>query len=138
MIDFFLNWSKKTLAIVIDNAYGIVRIRREIDDNSALPLIPTKENARKPIPHDASLYAKCNLVERFFCRMTNRMGADYPSRRVRRNFLNMVPIFRNQILGQLSPNPSTCSSATKNKAAWYTGLIFENRLILICTFKHYD
>ncbi|OSQ32064.1 transposase, partial [Thalassospira sp. MCCC 1A01428] len=69
MIDCFLNWSKPPLAIVADKAYGSARIRQEIEDEGALPVIPAKANAKKPIPHDASLYAKRNLVERFFCRM---------------------------------------------------------------------
>lgn len=45
MIDCFLNWSKPPLAIVADKAYGSARIRREIEDEGALPVIPAKANA---------------------------------------------------------------------------------------------
>ena len=33
-----------------------------------MAVIPSKSNARKPIPHDPNLYAKRNIVERFFCK----------------------------------------------------------------------
>ncbi|MEQ8393146.1 MAG: IS5 family transposase [Thalassospira sp.] len=93
MIDCFLNWSKPPLAIVADKAYGSARIRREIEDEGALPVIPAKANARKPIPHDAGLYAKPNLVERFFCRMKDMRRLTIRYEKSAENFLNMVRIF---------------------------------------------
>lgn len=69
MIDCFLNWAKPPLAIIADKAYGSASIRQEIQDESALPTIPAKANAKNQIPHDVGIYARRNLVERFFCRM---------------------------------------------------------------------
>jgi len=34
-----------------------------------MAVIPSKSNARKPVPHDTNLYAMRNIVERFFCKM---------------------------------------------------------------------
>lgn len=43
--------------LVADKAYGSARIRREIEDEGALPVIPAKTNAKRPILRDAGLYA---------------------------------------------------------------------------------
>lgn len=93
MIDCFLNWSKPPLAIVADKAYGSARIRREIEDEGALPVIPAKANANNPIPHDVGLYAKRNLVERFFCRMKDMRRLTVRYEKHAENFLNMVRLF---------------------------------------------
>ena len=65
----FLNWDAPPLAIVADKAYGSAAIRQSIADEGAIAVIPSKSNAKVPIPHDPDLYAMRNLVERFFCRM---------------------------------------------------------------------
>ena len=51
-MDAFLDWEKPPLAIVGDKAYGSNRIRQQIADEGALAVIPSKSNARTPIPHD--------------------------------------------------------------------------------------
>ena len=45
------------LAIVADKAGASKDIRRRIADDGALAVIPSKSNARQPIPHDENLYA---------------------------------------------------------------------------------
>jgi transposase len=69
MMKAFLDWDKEPLAIIADKAYGSTKIRHQIADEGALAVIPSKSNARKPVPHDPNLYAKRNIVERFFCKM---------------------------------------------------------------------
>jgi transposase len=49
--------------------YSSTKIRQQIADEGALAVIPSKSNTRKPIPHNPSLYAMRNIVERFFCKM---------------------------------------------------------------------
>lgn len=66
MFDAFTGWTNEPLAIVADKAYTSNRIRRQIADEGALAVIPSKSNARKPITHDENLYAMRNIVERFF------------------------------------------------------------------------
>jgi len=67
MMNAFLDWETAPLAIVADKAYGSRKIRRQIADEGALAVIPSKSNERQPIPHDPDLYAQTNAVERFFC-----------------------------------------------------------------------
>jgi len=62
----FPDWDKPPLAIVADKAYGSATIRQSIADEGALAVIPSRSNARKPVAHDAKLYAMRNIVERFF------------------------------------------------------------------------
>ena len=57
MMDAFLDWQKPPLAIVADKAYGSTKIRQQIADEGALAIIPSKSNARTPIPHDKKLCA---------------------------------------------------------------------------------
>lgn len=68
-METFFDWRKPPLAMVLDRAYGSAKIRRDIADEGALAVIPSKSNARNPVPHDTRLYAMRNIVERFFCKM---------------------------------------------------------------------
>jgi hypothetical protein len=56
-------------AIVSDKAYDSTNIRKQIADESTLAVIPSKSNARNPIPHNKNRYSMQNIVERFFCKM---------------------------------------------------------------------
>ncbi len=89
----FLDWDEQPLAIVADKAYGSAAIRQSIADEGALAVIPSKSNARVPIPHDPKLYAMRNLVERFFCRMKDMRRLTTRYEKLKRNFLAMVHIF---------------------------------------------
>ncbi len=64
-----------------------------IADDGALAVIPYKCNARKPIPHDASLYKMRNIVERFFCTMKDMRRLATRFEKLSQNFLAMVHIF---------------------------------------------
>ena len=65
-----------------------------IADDGALAVIPSKSNAREPIPHDAGLYKMRNIVERFFCTIMKdmrRLATRFE--KLSRNFLAMIHIF---------------------------------------------
>lgn len=89
----FLNWPDDPLAIVADKAYNSKRIRQAIADHGALAVIPTKANARNPIPHDKALYAMREKVEGFFCKLKDmrRLATRFEKRA--RNVLAMVHLF---------------------------------------------
>ena len=93
MMGAFLDWEKPPLAIVADKAYGSDKIRQQIADEGALAVIPTKSNARKPIPHDAGLYRQRNVVERFFCKMKDMRRLATRFEKKAQNFLSMVQLF---------------------------------------------
>jgi len=89
----FLNWEEPPLAIVADKAYGSKVIRQSIADEGALAVIPSKSNAREPIPHDPDLYAMRNLVERFFCKMKDMRRLTTRYEKLKVCFLGMVQLF---------------------------------------------
>ena len=92
-MDAFLDWEVPPLAIVADNAYGSRKIRQQIADEGALAVIPSKSNARQPIPHDIGLYRQRNIVERFFCKMKDMRRLALRFEKKARNFLSMVQLF---------------------------------------------
>ena len=81
------------LAVVADKAYGSKTIRKHIADEGALAVIPSKSNAKIPIPHDPNLYAMRNIVERFFCKMKDMRRLATRFEKLSRNFLAMLHIF---------------------------------------------
>ena len=93
VMDAFLGWTKSPQAIVADKAYGSAAIRQSIADEGALAVIPSKSNARTPIPHDARLYARRNIVERFFCKMKDMRRLATRFEKTARNFLSMIYLF---------------------------------------------
>ena len=93
VIDSFMDWRKPPLAIVADKAYGGANIRRKIAEEGALAVIPSKSNARNPIPHDKNLYAMRNIVERFFCKMKDMRRLATRFEKHATNFRNMAYLF---------------------------------------------
>ena len=73
--------------------YGSSALSSDCSDNAALAVIPSKSNERHPIPHDASLYAQRNIVERFFCTMKDMRRLATRFEKLKRNFLSMIHIF---------------------------------------------
>ena len=80
-------------AVVADKAYGSKDIRHRIADMGAQAVIPTKSNAKNPVPHDQKLYAMRNIVERFFCSMKDMRRLAMRYEKLRQNFLAMVHIY---------------------------------------------
>ena len=81
------------MAIIADKAYGSAAIRQAINDEGSVAEIPSKSNAKVPIPHDPNLYAMRNLVERFFCRMKDMRRLTTRYEKLKGNFLSMLHLF---------------------------------------------
>ena len=88
-----LEGARAPLAVVADKTFGSRAIRQLIADDGALAVIPSKSNAREPIPHDAGLYKMRNIVERFFCTMKDMRRLATRFEKLSRNFLAMIHIF---------------------------------------------
>ena len=93
MMDAFTDWKNKPVAIVADKACGSSKIRQQVADEGAVAVIPSKSNARKPMPHDPNLYAKRNIVERFFCKMKDMGRLATRFEKTATNFRSMLHIF---------------------------------------------
>jgi transposase len=92
MVDL-LDGAGEAAAVVADKAYNSHPIRQRIADQGSLAVIPTKSNARNPIPHDKGLYRMRNIVERFFCNMKDMRRLTTRYEKLSLNFLAMVHIF---------------------------------------------
>ncbi|MBL4747227.1 MAG: transposase [Magnetovibrio sp.] len=79
--------------MVADKAYNSRSIGQYIADQGALAVIPTKSNAKTPIPHDKALYRMRNIVERFLCTMKDMRRLTTRYEKLSSNFLAMVHIF---------------------------------------------
>jgi transposase len=93
MMDAFLDWETPPLAIVADKAYRSAKIRRQVADEGAPCVVPSKSNAREPIPHDTNLYAMRNIVERFFCKMKDMRRLSTRFEKHPQNFLAVLHLF---------------------------------------------
>jgi len=92
MIDLWDDAGKSS-AVVADKAYNANAIRKRIADQGALAVIPTKSNAKNPIPHDKRLYRMRNIVDQFFCTMKDMRRLTTRSEKLSSNVLAMVHIF---------------------------------------------
>jgi len=92
MIDL-LDGAEESAAVVAYKAYNTGTIRQRIADQGSLAVIPTKSNARKPIPHNKGLYRMHKIVERFFCTMKDMRRLTTRYEKLSANFLAMVHIF---------------------------------------------
>jgi transposase len=88
-----LDGAGRSTAVVADKAYGSNAIRQRIVEQGARAVIPSKSNARNPIPHDLALYRMRNIVERFFCTMKDMRRLATRYEKLGRNFLAMIHIF---------------------------------------------
>jgi transposase len=88
-----IDWHQPPLAIIADKAYDTRAIRRAAADEGALAVIPSKRTARNPIPHDETLYAMRNIIERFFCAMKDMRRLSVRFEKLARNLLSMLHIY---------------------------------------------
>jgi len=88
-----LDGAGRSAAVVADKAYNSRLTRQRVAEQGALAVIPTKSNARTPIPHDVGLYRMRNIVERFFCTMKDMRRLTTRYEKLSANFLAMVHIF---------------------------------------------
>jgi len=56
-------------ALIADKAFDNNAIRAELNERSALVVIPSKGDRKTPIPHDAEMYEWRHLIERCFPRL---------------------------------------------------------------------
>jgi transposase len=70
-----------------------IRSDNRLPTRGAVAVIPLKSNARKPIAHDQNLYAKRNIVERFFCKMKDMRRLATRFEKTATSFCSMLYIF---------------------------------------------
>ena len=64
-----LDTPKPPLAITADKAYDSEKVRQQIKDESALPIIPSRCNAAKKAYRPKLFYRRRHTIENYFCRI---------------------------------------------------------------------
>jgi len=82
-----LQASKSAWAVTADKAYDSKTVRQQIKDDGAVPVIPSRSNARRKARCPKRIYRKRHKIENFFCRIKDwrRLATRYD--KLGRNFL---------------------------------------------------
>ena len=64
-----LDTPKAPLAITADKAYDSEKVRQQIKDEGALPIIPSRSNASKKAYCPKRFYRRRHTIENYFCRI---------------------------------------------------------------------
>jgi len=83
-----LDTPKPPLAVTADKAYDSQNVRRQIKDEGALPVIPSRSTATKKAYCPQRIYRRRHKIENFFCRIKDwrRIATRYD--KLARNFLS--------------------------------------------------
>ena len=87
VVEEILITPRSPLAITADKAYDSARVRQQIKDEGALPIIPNRCNALKKAYCPKRFYRRRHKIENFFCRIKDwrRIATRYD--KLARNFL---------------------------------------------------
>jgi transposase len=82
-----LDTPKPPLAVTADKAYDSVKVRQQIKDEGALPVIPSRCNATRKAYCPKRFYRRRHKIENYFCRIKDwrRIATRYD--KLARNFL---------------------------------------------------
>ena len=82
-----LQASRPASAVTADKAYDSKTVRQQIKDDGAVPVIPSRSNARRKARCPKRIYRKRHKIENFFCRLKDwrRLATRYD--KLARNFL---------------------------------------------------
>ncbi|MGC2591312.1 MAG: IS5 family transposase, partial [Xanthobacteraceae bacterium] len=82
-----LDTPRPPLAVTADKAYDSDRVRQQIKDEGALPIIPSRSNATKKAYCPKRFYRRRHKIENYFCRIKDwrRIATRYD--KLARNFL---------------------------------------------------
>ncbi len=87
VVEEILTTPRSPLAITADKAYDSARVRQQIKDEGALPIIPNRCTALKNAYCPKRFYRRRHKIENFFCRIKDwrRIATRYD--KLARNFL---------------------------------------------------
>jgi transposase len=87
VVEEILNTPRSPLAVTADKAYDSEKVRQQIKDDGALPVIPNRCTATKKAYCPKRLYRRRHKIENFFCRIKDwrRIATRYD--KLARNFL---------------------------------------------------
>ena len=69
VVEEVLDTPKSPLAVAADKAYDSQKVRQQIKDEGALPVIPSRDNATKKAYCPKPIYRRRHKIENYFCRI---------------------------------------------------------------------
>ncbi len=92
VVEAVLDTPKPPLAVTADKAYDSQKVRRQIKDAGALPVIPSRANAAKKAYCPMRIYRRRHKIENYFCRIKDwrRIATRYD--KLARNFLAAIAL----------------------------------------------
>lgn len=87
VVEEVLNTPNQPLALSADKAYDSEKVRQQIKDEGALPVIPSRRTATKKAYCPKRIYRRRHKIENYFCRIKDwrRISTRYD--KLARNFL---------------------------------------------------
>ena len=87
VVEEVLETPRPPLAVTADKAYDSEKVRQQIKDEGALPIIPSRSNATKKAYCPKRFYRRRHKIENYFCRIKDwrRVATRYD--KLARNFL---------------------------------------------------
>ena len=87
-----LDTPRPPLAVTADKAYDSAKVRQQIKDEGALPVIPGRSNTSKKAYCPKRIYRQRHKIENYFCRIKDwrRIATRYD--KLARNFLAAVAL----------------------------------------------
>jgi transposase len=84
--------ARSPLAVTADKAYDSEKVRQQIRDEGAVPVIPSRSNAKKKAYCPKRIYRRRHKIENFFCRLKDwrRIATRYD--KLARNFLSATSL----------------------------------------------
>ena len=92
VVEEVLNTPSPPLAVSADKAYDSQRVRQQIEDEGALPVIPSRSNAVRKAYCPKRIYRRRHKIENYFCRIKDwrRLATRYD--KLARNYLSTAAI----------------------------------------------
>ena len=113
VVEEILNTPRSPLAVTADKAYDSEKVRQQIRDEGALPVIPNRCTATKKAYCPKRFYRRRHKIENFFCRIKDwrRIATRYD--KLARNFLAATTLVGCTLLDQIVSPPMRhrCRSA---------------------------
>ncbi len=91
-VEEILDTPRPPLAVTADKAFDSRKVRQQITDEGALPVIPSRETATTKAWCPKRIYRRRHKIENFFCRIKDwrRIATRYD--KLARNFLAAIDL----------------------------------------------
>jgi transposase len=87
VVETLLDTPQPALAVTGDKAYDSKGVRRQIRDDGALPVIPSRDNAERKAWCPKRIYRRRHRIENYFCRIKDWRRIATRFDKLARNFL---------------------------------------------------